>query len=1070
MAEREPVFEPVRPHVSFPRLEEEILRFWKEREIFRRSVEQREGAEPFVFFEGPPTANGKPGVHHVLARAFKDLIPRYQTMKGRYVLRRGGWDTHGLPVELEVEKELGLKHKREVEAYGIAAFNARCKESVFRYVKEWERLTERIAFWVDLDSAYITYDPRYIETVWWILRTFWDRGLLYQDYKVAMHCPRCDTSLADHEVALGFKEDVEDPSVWVTFPVTEDPEGVLEGVDGVAFVAWTTTPWTLPANAALAVKPDAEYVLAEVEGKGRFVVAAALADATFGEGAYRVLRRFRGEELAGIRYEPLYRGVLEDGTPVDPSTCYRVVTDEFVSLEEGTGIVHIAPAYGDLEIGRKNGLPVLFSVNRYGEVVEAFPKFAGMYFKEADEAIQDDLEARGRLLRRERVRHNYPFCWRCGTPLLYFAKTSWYIRTSQFKDRMVELNRTIRWVPEHIRDGRFGNWLENNVDWALSRERYWGIPLPIWTCQGCGHRHCVGSFAELEEMSGGRVKATAPDFDPHRPFVDEVVLSCPKCGGEMRRSPEVIDVWFDSGAMPYGQWHYPFENQEVFRQQFPADFICEAVDQTRGWFYTLHAIATLLFDSVAFKNVICLGLVLDEEGQKMSKSKGNVVDPWEVIERHGADAMRWYLYTATQPGNNRRFSVDLVGEAKQRFLSTLWNVYTFFVTYANADGFHPDRIPAPAVEARPLLDRWLLSRLHGLIAEVDDRLAHYDVTTAGRALDRFVDELSNWYVRRARRRFWASEWTEDKRAAFHTLYEALVALAHLLAPFVPFTAEALYRNLVARVRPDAPESVHLADWPQARKDLVDRLLEERMAAAMQVVQLGRAARKEARIRVRQPLATLLVSGPETVRAAVGDLADEIAAELNVKEVRWLEGGAAELYDVRLKPNFQVLGPFLGKRTQAVAQLIRNHPNPAELAARLEAGEPVHVEDEGTYVVLPDGAVEVERVPKEGFAVAEEKGILVALDTRLTPELVREGRARDLVRWIQEARKQAGLEVSDRIRLRLELPPEWQEALEAFHDYVAGETLAVEVTVGAAGEGAFEAKADGGVIRIGVERV
>ncbi|HLB12162.1 MAG TPA: isoleucine--tRNA ligase, partial [Dehalococcoidia bacterium] len=879
------VFKPVSSKVDFPAMEEEALRFWKQRDIFRKSLKVREGQPLFSFYEGPPTANGSPGIHHVLARVFKDVIPRYRTMKGFYVPRKGGWDTHGLPVEIEVEKELGFSGKPDIERYGVDRFNARCRESVFRYVKEWESLTDRIGFWIDLEHAYITYENYYIESGWWIIRRFWDQGLVYQDYKVTPHCPRCGTSLSSHEVALGYKDDTEDPSVYVRFRVQGQGSRVKgRGSSGVAadvpvrpagsgsvvqgessgvgatlggrpdaaaalptalaeicsaerpcyLLAWTTTPWTLTGNVALAVAPEEEYVVVDDEG-GRLILARALTKQVLGHEP-RVLATVKGSELAGLEYEPLYQFL-----PLD-RPAHRVVAGDFVAMNEGTGIVHIAPAFGevDLEIGRANAFPVLQTVDLRGNFVPEVTPWAGMWVKDADPLIIEDLRSRGLLYRSGRITHTYPFCWRCDTALLYYVKTSWYIKTTARKDRLLAANEQINWYPGHIKYGRFGDWLQNNVDWAISRERYWGTPLPIWKCEDCGQTHCVGSIAELRELSGDP-RLEDPVFDLHRPYVDDIGFPCKACGGGMRRLPEVLDCWFDSGAMPVAQWHYPFEDREAFQKTFPADFISEAVDQTRGWFYSLHALAVLLFDSPAYRNVICLGLVLDARGEKMSKSRGNVVDPWTVLKASGADALRWYLYTAGAAGNPRRFSGELVDEVVRRFLLTLWNTYSFFVIYANIDRWHPRR---PTLDPRPSndLDRWVLSELNVLVEEVTNDLENYNPTDAGRAVQDFLEGLSNWYVRRSRRRFWKSENDADKMAAYATLYHCLVTLAKLLAPFTPFLAEEMYQNLVRSVDPESPESVHLAGYPVADTSLVEQRLMEDTRLVMKVSSLGRAAR------------------------------------------------------------------------------------------------------------------------------------------------------------------------------------------------------------------------------------
>jgi isoleucyl-tRNA synthetase len=1071
------MFKPVDTKVNFPAQEEEVLRFWQEKDVFKKSVDKNKDKPRYVFYEGPPTANGRPGIHHVLARVFKDLFPRYKSMKGYYVPRKGGWDTHGLPVEIEVEKKLGFTGKQDIEAYGIAKFNEKCRESVFEYIQEWERMTERIGFWVDLDQAYVTYKNDYIETEWWILKTLWDRNLLFQDYKVSMHCPRCNTSLADHEVSQGFKDDVDDPSVYVrmTLPKEEAdrlPFGGKQGGKKVSFMIWTTTPWTLPANAAVALKADAEYVLADV-GEECFIVAADLAEHLFGKDEagqpkYQVLGKVKGAELVNFKYLPLYNGVGYSGKPVDLSNAYRSLVDEIVELGEGTGIVHVAPAYGDLEVGKRANLPTLFSVDLAGKVLTAFPQFGQKFFKKADPDITKDLKERGFLYSSGRVKHNYPFCWRCDTPLLYYAKTSWYIRTTQYKQELVDNNLKINWYPDNIKRGRFGNWLENNIDWALSRERFWGMPLPIWQCDVTHQYECVGSVAELEAKVGHSLQG----LDLHRPFIDEVTYPSPFApGGTMQRIPEVADAWFDSGAMPYAQQHYPFENQELYQLEFPADYICEAVDQTRGWFYTLHALGTLLEGQGVFKNVICLGHILDGEGQKMSKSKGNVVDPWTVLNNQGADALRWYLYTATPPGQPRRFSLDLVSESVRRFMLTLWNTYGFFVTYANLDKpslVADDKVP---VAERPVIDQWLVSALNALVRDVTNFMDDYDVVNAARAIETFVDDLSNWYVRRNRRRFWKSESDTDKVAAYQTLYEALVTLSGLLAPFTPFVSETLYRNLVLPVNPNAPESVHLADYPVADESLIDEQLLTEISSVIKVVSVGRAARSAAKLKVRQPLLEVLVK-PKLFSEAIGlrRFEQQVLEELNVKSMTLVEEGS-EMMSFSLKANFKLLGKKLGKQMQTVQKALQSlSPEQAVLAtAKLRANQNLTVTlEDGTVLELLPEEVLVDAKQKEGFAVSEEGGYVVALNTTVTPELKREGLLRDFVRFVQAARKEADFNVSDTITTYYEVVEDDDNLLadltEALGDvqaqkYVQAETLSDALVSGKPTNGAFTQTVD-----------
>ncbi len=1058
------MFKPVDPKVRFPELEEQILEFWRKERIFERSIEERPEDRLFIFYEGPPTANNRPGIHHVLSRVFKDLIPRYKTMRGYRVPRKAGWDTHGLPVELEIEKELGLRSKPEIEAYGIAAFNQRCKESVSRYVEDWTRLSDRIAFWADLEHPYVTWHNEYIESCWWVFKQLWDGGLIYQDYRTTPHCPRCGTSLSDHEVALGYEENVPDPSVFVKFRVP-DANLFAHGHptdrpfhDRLFIVAWTTTPWTLPGNVALAVKPDATYAVYQRDGEW-LLVAEALAKRVLGEEVGEPAIRLPGQMLVGLRYEPLYRpedlGVParefdEEGhlrpLPPDASTEGRrqVVAADFVSLEDGSGIVHVATAFGgeDFEAGKRHRLLFVQPVDTRGIMAEGLPG-AGKFVKDADRDILRDLEERGLLLRAETIRHTYPFCWRCGTPLLYYAKPSWYIRTTKHKDALIANNERINWYPEHIKHGRFGNWLENNVDWAVSRERYWGTPLPFWVCQQCGAQRCIGSRAELAEAAIDRERAATLE-DLHRPFIDEIFLRCEACGGEMRRVPEVADAWFDSGAMPYAQWHYPFEHREEFLRHFPADFICEAVDQTRGWFYTLHAEATLLNavgavpEGIAFRNVIVLGHILDEKGQKMSKSRGNVVEPWDVINVTGADALRWYMYTATPAGSPRRFSAALVEECLRRFLLTLWNTYSFFVSYANIDGIDP-RVPPSG--PRPELDRWLLSELNVLVERVTNELEQYDPTGAGRAIEAFVDDLSNWYVRRSRRRFWRGvrEDDDDKRSAYNTLYTALVTLTKLLAPFTPFVAEEMWQNLVRRLDRDAPTSVHLAAWPEPDRSLIDERLNADTQLVKRVCSLGRAARAKAQLKVRIPVPEVVVRPRSSAEGEVLRRQERlILEELNAKALRIVEDdGDFVRYEV--KPNLPVLGRKYGSELPKIRDALARAPV-AEVVAAVRERRPVALDG---FSLEPEEVL-VEARETEGYAVASEAGYTVAVATTITPELADEGLARELIRRIQDLRREANFEYADRIVTWYRGGPNVERVMERFRDTIAGETLSVEL--------------------------
>jgi len=1015
------MFQPVSSKVSFPQMEEAILRLWRERDIFPKSIQQRPENRLFIFYEGPPYANASPGVHHVLSRIYKDVMVRYKTMRGYRVPRKAGWDTHGLPAELEVERALGFKSKADIEAFGIEEFNRRCRENVFAYLKEWEALTERIAFWLDLKDAYVTCHNDYIETCWWVVKQLWDRGLVYQDYRVTPHCPRCGTSLSDHEVAQGYKEDTPDPSVYIKFRLTPESEDRLAqhvpGDEPTYFLAWTTTPWTLPGNTALAVDPEAEYAVVAVGGE-RVILASTLVGVSLDDET-GVVGKLQGRELAGLHYEPLFEALnwgidalwfnhegrltpLQRGQAVEKA--YAVIAADFVSLTEGTGIVHMAPAFGaeDFEAGKAEGLLFVQPVDLRGNMTAPGTSFDGLFVKDADGPVLDDLKARGLLLRRATIHHTYPFCWRCDTPLLYYAKPTWYIRTTAVKDRLVALNQEINWYPSHIKDGRFGNWLENNIDWAASRERFWGIPIPIWRCEKCGETRCIGSLAELREAAQDKAEVEAL-ADLHRPYVDDIALAC-ACGGGMRRVPEVLDVWFDSGSMPYAQWHYPFENAETFLKSFPADFISEAVDQTRGWFYTLHALSTLLFDSVCFRNVICLELILDARGEKMSKSRGNVVEPWSVINAHGADALRWCLFTASPPGAARRFSVDLVGEALRKFLLTLWNTYSFFVTYALIDRFDPSASGSPAAGERSDLDRWVLSELNALVDRATRYMEDYNPTEAGRAIQAFVDDLSNWYVRRSRRRFWKSENDADKLAAHHTLYTCLVTVAKLLAPFAPFVAEEMYQNLVRSAFPAEPESVHLAEWPQADSSLVDDALMADTRLVMRVASLGRNARAKAGIKVRQPLAKVLVRPRHAAEAeSLRRLAPQVLDELNVKELA---------------------------------------------------------------VAIEEAAIQT-----PGLALAEEGGYAVALDTAVTPELADEGLAREIVHRLQTMRKNAGFDIAGYITTHYQGDADIARVLRQFEDYVRQETLSRELVEGPPPEGAYaeEHKLGGRSVRLAVKR-
>jgi len=1032
------MFEPVSSRVSFPEIDAGILNHWKERDVFRRTTTEREDGPLFMLFEGPPTANGSPGIHHVLARVFKDVICRHRTMKGYRVMRKGGWDTHGLPVELEVEKALGLKTKRDIEDYGIEKFNQKCRESVFHYLKEWETMTDRIGFWVDMDNPYVTLDNDFIESGWAILKNFWDRDLLFQGMRGTPHCPRCVTSLSSHEVALGYQEDTPDPSVFVKFKVEAPTSqrvatGELFSQVPTFLLAWTTTPWTLPGNTALAVDPDSEYsVLELVDDDGarqRLVLASALVEANVKQ-EHSVVATLKGADLVGTAYRALYdpgengtnfsRFAVRDSTDgitvADLETATElaphVVAASFVSMEDGTGIVHIAPAFGDedLNLGREQGLAFVQPVDLQGVITGNY-SFAGKFVKDADEEIMNDLKERGLLFHRDVYRHTYPFCWRCDTPLLYYAKSSWYIRTTAMKDQLVEGNGRINWYPDYIQEGRFGEWLRNNVDWAISRERYWGTPIPIWQCQVCQHTLCVGSVAELKEQALPEFRDRVDGLDLHRPYIDEILLQCPTsgCGGSMHRIPEVMDAWFDSGAMPFAQWHVLGKDDVAkLREQgrFPADYICEAVDQTRGWFYSLHALSTLLEGEPSYRNVICLGLVLDERGRKMSKRVGNVVEPLPLLDQHGADALRWYLFTATQPGEPRRFSDRLVNETLRRVLMTLWNVYSFFTNYAAIDKFHPGQQPADWLPENEL-DRWVLSELNALVSQVDGYLETYDPTNAGRRIQEFIDQLSNWYVRRSRRRFWKSENDQDKLSAYITLHKCLVTLAKLMAPLAPFVAEELYQNLVCSVDQEAPDSVHLANYPASDESLIDQPLMEATRLAMRIASMGRGARSKAGIKVRQPLASVMIKTRTPEEKAYLDLIKpQVLEELNIKEMQGLDD---------------------------------------ELAAKVEALAASSGQSEGVF----DAG--------DSNWVASEGGYMVGLDTRITAELKEEGLAREVVHRIQNLRRAADFELTDRIVTYYQAPADIAGILTGgFANYIRQETLTEELVAAPPPE---DAKAD-----------
>ncbi len=1014
------MFEKVSPNLDFLTREKEVLDFWKKNDIFQKSIDQREGSDVFTFYDGPPTANGKPHIGHIETRVFKDLFPRYRTMKGMKVLRKAGWDTHGLPVELEVEKLLGLDGKEQIEQYGIEPFIKKCKESVWKYKGEWERMSDRVGYWADMENPYITYDNKYIESVWWSLKQIADMGLLYKGHKVVPYCPRCGTALSSHEVSQGYKT-VKEKSAFVRFKV--------KGTENTWLYAWTTTPWTLPSNVALCVNPDEEYAKFDFDGR-TVIMAKALIHTVLGEDAEITnLTTFPGMELKGMEYEPLFD--FQKGLVDKPA--WRVVCDSYVTMTDGTGIVHQAPAFGedDARVGRENDLPFLQLVDTKGELTKETP-WAGVFVKKADPLILKDLDERGLLVKAAPFEHDYPFCWRCDTPLIYYARSTWFIRMTQAHDALMKSNAAVNWMPENIKDGRMGNFLENVIDWGLSRERYWGTPLPVWLCK-CGHMHVIGSIEELKKMSDN----CPDDIELHRPYIDAVTLKCEKCGGEMHRTPEVIDCWYDSGSMPFAQWHYPFENKEIFEENFPADFISEAIDQTRGWFYTLTAISTLLFKRAPFENVLVLGHVQDAEGKKMSKHIGNVVDPWSVLDKQGADAVRWYFYANGAPWLPTRFSGDLVSEMQGKFMGTLWNTYAFFTLYASIDNYEPEAAKADPKDFT-LMDRWVLSRLNSLVDFVDKGLAEYKATETSRAIAQFVDELSNWYVRLNRERFWGKGLEGSKLAAFETLYTVLLTLSKLLAPYIPFMTETIYRNLAVGHLTGAPESVHLCDFPVADLSKVDKELEAGMDEVESVVQLGRAARNAASLKVRQPLSRCLVKGKR--------LSDEIAQlirnELNVKAVEFVDDASA-FTTYNLKPQMRTLGKKYGKLLGKIGERLKTLDG-NEVVATFERGETLKFELDGTPVELEKDDVLTSLTQKPGFEAQSEGDYTVVLDTNLTPELIDEGFLREVISKVQTMRKDADFEVTDRIALSYQTSERLSAVIEKSKEDLMRAVLALSV--------------------------
>ena len=1013
------MFKKVESKVDLVGLEEKILDFWKEKNIFGKTLKKTEKGKKFVFYEGPPTANGAPGVHHVLSRVYKDIFPRFKTMKGYYVSRKAGWDTHGLPVELEIEKKLGINSKDEIEEIGIEKFNRLCRQSVMKYEEDWKKLTERIGFWLDTDNAYFTFKDEYIETVWWILKTIWDQGLLFEGHKIVPYCPRCGTPLSSHEIAQGYKE-VEDYSVIVKF--------ALKDKENTYLLVWTTTPWTLVSNAAAAVSAASTYVEVEYRGQN-LILVKDLVEEVFSEKVYKLIKEFKGSELVGLAYDPIYD--YAGGN----DKAFHVIAGDFVSTGEGTGIVHIAPAFGedDMKVGRENGLPVIQMVDLTGLFIDKVDKFAGMNINEANPRIVEDLDGRGIMFEEKKFKHSYPFCWRCDTRLIYYAKRSWYIATSKIKDKLLASNEDVKWYPDHIKYGRFGKWLENNIDWALTRERYWGTPLPIWQDEE-GHKVCIGSVKELEEL-GQDVPA---GLDLHRPFVDDIVLTCPKCGKDMKRVPDVIDVWFDSGSMPFAQHHYPFENKELFDEAFPADFICEAIDQTRGWFYTMLAIATMIKEKSSFKNVLVLGLINDENGQKMSKSRGNVVKPWDVLNKQGADALRWYFFTGVSPWLPKNFSFKAVDEVIRKFILTLWNTYSFFVIYANIDNFDPSQHQLK-VEDRMEIDRWIMSELNKTIKDVNRLLEDFNVTESGRLIQDFVDKLSNWYVRRSRRRFWKSEEDIDKISAYLTLYECLLTVVKLTAPYIPFISEDIYKNLTASIGKGV-ESVHLEDYPEADQSLIDEDLSFKMNAARKVVGLGRAVRNKINIKTRQPVEKVSIYFDRDGRRkdAVNHFENIILSELNAKKIEFT-GNLDELVAYDIKPNLAILGKKYGPMIPGIRKAL-SRADAAKIALKVNNGKNIKIVIDGKDLEIEPEELLVEIKNKENMGVETDGEFTVGLSTDISEELKAEGFARELVHQIQNLRKEAGFQIENTIDTAIEAPEEQLKLVGDFTDYINKETL------------------------------
>ena len=1031
--------------LNFVEREKETLKFWKDNQIFEKSVQLRQGAPAYTFFDGPPTANGKPHIGHVLTRAMKDIIPRYKTMRGYDVLRKAGWDTHGLPVELEVEKELGLDGKEQIEQYGVIPFIQKCKESVWKYKGEWEVMSDRMGFWADMDNPYITYDNDYIESEWWALKAIYEKGLLYKGHKIVPYCPRCGTALSSHEVAQGYKE-VKETSATVRFRVPDE--------ENTYFLAWTTTPWTLPSNVSLCVNPDVTYAYVRVDGKETLIMAKDLIGTVLEGHDTEIVKEVLGKELEYKHYEPLFECTRKAAGGKD---AFYVMVDDYVTTTDGTGIVHNAPAFGedDYRVCKKYDLPFVQMVDSKGEMCGGTP-WDGVFVKKADPMVLKDLDERGLLFAAPRFEHSYPFCWRCDTPLIYYARSSWFIAMTKVKDRLIDYNRRINWIPETIKEGRMGNFLENVIDWGISRERYWGTPLPVWVCDKCGKIHVVGSRKELSELTG-----CDENIELHKPYVDPLTWKC-ECGGTMRREPVVIDCWFDSGSMPFAQWHYPFENKDKFERRYPANFISEAIDQTRGWFYTLSAIAACLFDSPAFLNCIVLGHVQDKEGRKMSKHIGNVVDPWVLLDNQGADAVRWYFYTSSMPWLPNRFSAEAVSESQRKYMGTFWNTYAFYILYADIDGFDPTRHKLVRENLTPM-DRWILSRLNTLMGRVEAYLDDLKMTEAGREMQDFMDDLSNWYVRRCRERYWGKDMTADKEAAYMTLYTVLKTMALISAPFTPFMSETMYQNMVRTVDKSAPESIHLCDWPKKDESFIDPELEANMAAVLDIVVLGRSARNAANIKNRQPVAAMYVQGKALPDMYVSIIADE----LNVKEVRFVDD-ASSFISYRVKPQLKTLGPRYGKLLPKINQYLAGEGVGNAVVAAHNRGESYKFDIDGTEISLAAEDVLVSTEENAGFVTVTEHDLSVVLDTNLTPELIEEGFVREIVSKVQTMRKEAGFEVTDHIVLSHH-GNSLIEGIFARHGAeIAADTLADSIKLGSAGY-VKDWEINGESVTLGVEK-